>query len=153
MDAKRMLISSSAALALLAAVPARAAEEVRWSTRIRPVFEQKCAPCHGDGAPEYGEFAKDEERYKKIPKGPRMDTHAHLVHFTGWPDTGALMRRLDDGTGRKDGKPGSMYQYLGSDEAERQKNLSLFKAWGGNWTLKRFGEVTKQDLAGIQAKY
>lgn len=153
MNPKRMLTTSSAALLLLAAAPAPAAEEVRWSTHIRPVFAQRCAPCHGDGAPEYGEFAKDPERYKKIPKGPRMDTHAHLVHFTGWPDTGALMRRLDDGKGRKDGKPGSMYGYLGSDEAERQKNLALFKAWVGHWTLKRLPELTREDLAAIRVKY
>jgi len=153
MNGMRMLAWSAAALGLLGAAPATAADEVRYSTHIRPVFEQKCAPCHGDGAPEYGEFNKEKERYTKIPKGPRMDDHAHLVHFTGWPDTGALMRRLDDGKGRKGGKPGNMYPYLGSDEAERQANLKLFKAWVGNWTLKRLPELTKEELAGIKAKY
>jgi len=153
MDVMQVLARSGVALAILIAAPALAAEEVRYSTHIRAVFEQKCAPCHGQGAPEYGEFNKDEERYRKIPKGPRMDDHAHLVHFTGWPDTGALMRRLDDGKSRKDGKPGNMYQHLGSDEAERQKNLALFKAWVGKWTLKRFPELTKEELAGIRVKY
>lgn len=153
MDGKRRLGWSGALLAALAAVPARGSEEVRYSIHIRPVFEQKCAPCHGGGAPEYGDFNKDPERYKKIPQGPRMDDHAHLVHFTGWPDTGALMRRLDDGKGTRGGKPGNMYPYLGADEAERQANLGLFKAWVGHWTLKRFPQLTKEDLAGIKVKY
>lgn len=43
-------------------------------------------------------------------------------------NTGAMMRRLDDGKGAKDGKPGNMYQHLGGTEEERQKNLALFKA-------------------------
>jgi len=153
MDGMRAVTRAAAMVAMLAGGSAPAAEEVRYSTHVRPVFEQKCAPCHGDGAPEYGEFERDKKRFVAIPRGPRMDTHAHLVHFTGWPDTGALMRRLDDGKGRKDGKPGSMYEYLGADEAERQKNLALFKAWVGNWTLKRFPELSKEDLAGIRVKY
>ncbi|MBI5069489.1 MAG: cytochrome C [Deltaproteobacteria bacterium] len=138
---------------MLASAPAAAADEVRYSTHIRPIFEQKCAPCHGGDAPELGEFNRDKERYQKIPQGPKMDTHAHLVHFTGWPDTGALMRRLDDGKGKKDGKPGNMHQYLGADDAERRANLALFRAWVGNWTLKRLPELTKEELAAIRVKY
>jgi len=46
-----------------------------------------------------------------------------------------------------------MYQYLGVTEEERQKNLQMFKAWVGNWSLKRFPEMTKEDLAGISVKY
>lgn len=86
-------------------------------------------------------------------KGPKMDSYAHLVYFTGWPDTGALMRRLDDGKNTKDGKAGNMYQYLGSDDAERQKNLKLFREWVGNWVLKRWPEMTKEDMNGIKVKY
>jgi hypothetical protein len=82
-----------------------------------------------------------------------MDSYAHLVQFTAWPDTGALMRRLDDGKNTKDKKPGNMYQYLGADEAERQKNLDLFKSWVGNWVLKRWPEMTKEDVTGITVKY
>jgi len=63
------------------------------------------------------------------------------------------MRRLDDGKNTKDNKPGNMYQNLGADEQERQKNLKLFRDWVGNWTLKRFPDLTKEDLAGIQVKY
>ncbi|MCK7501111.1 MAG: hypothetical protein MZW92_71545 [Comamonadaceae bacterium] len=53
------------------------------------------------------------------------------------------MRRLDDGKNTKDGKPGNMLQYLGASDEERLKNLGLFKAWVGNWTLKRWPEITK----------
>jgi hypothetical protein len=64
-----------------------------------------------------------------------------------------MMRRLDDGQNSKDGKPGNMYQYLGDDEQERQKNLAVFKGWIGNWSLKRWAETTKDELNGIKAKY
>jgi hypothetical protein len=126
---------------------------VRYTTQIKAVFDRQCAGCHGGDAPEYGDFKKDKEKFVQQFKGPKMDSYPHLVFFTGWPDTGALMRRLDDGKGVKDGKAGNMYQYLGKDEAERQKNLRLFKDWVGNWTHKRFPELTKEDLAGIAVKY
>ncbi|MRR36663.1 cytochrome C, partial [bacterium] len=70
-----------------------------------------------------------------------------------WPDTGALMRRLDDGKNAKEGKPGNMYKHLGTTEEERQKNLALFKAWVGNWNLKKWPEVTKEELDGVKVKY
>lgn len=81
-----------------------------------------------------------------------MDTYADLVIFVGWPDTGAIMRRLDDGRNTKDGRPGNMYERLGDNEAERQKNLALFKAWVGDgaWTLKKFKDLTREDLGRIQ---
>lgn len=40
-----------------------------------------------------------------------------------------------------------------SDDIERQKNLKLFRAWVGNWTLKRFPDLTKKDLTGIKLIY
>lgn len=129
------------------------AEEIRYTTHIKQLFEQKCEGCHGSDAPEYGDFKKDKEKFLALFKGPKMAGYANLVHFTGWPDTGALMRRLDDGANTKDNKPGNMYQYLGSDDAERQKNLKLFRDWVGNWTLKRLPELTKEDLAGIKVTY
>jgi hypothetical protein len=90
-----------------------------------------------------------------------MDTYADLIFFIGWPDTGAIMRRLDDGKSVRDGKPGNMYQHLGDEEAERQKNLKLLKAWVGEdaWTLKRWtarGDipaVTKEELNKLKLKY
>ena len=129
------------------------AQEVRYTTHIKAVFDRSCAACHGSGAPEYGDFKKDKERFVSLSKGPKMDTYAHLIQFTAWPDTGALMRRLDDGAGAKDKKAGNMYQYLGSTEEERQKNLKLFKDWVGNWVLKRWPEMTKEDMTGITVKY
>ena len=63
------------------------------------------------------------------------------------------MRRLDDGKASKDGKPGNMYENLGTSEAERQKNFGLFQSWVGNWVLKRWPEITKEELGGITVKY
>jgi hypothetical protein len=93
-------------------------------------------------------------------KGPRMDSYADMIMLVGWPDTGAVMRRLDDGA-NAGGKPGNMYQFLGASEEERQKNLQIFKAWVGleGWILKRWGArgnvpaVTKEELDKIQVKY
>jgi hypothetical protein len=82
-----------------------------------------------------------------------MPCSSHLVSFVGWPNSGALMRRLDDGKGSKNGKPGNMYQHLGSDEQERQVNLVLFKKWIGTWNLKRWADISKDELSGVKAKY
>lgn len=139
-------------LAVLAA-GAAAAEDVRYTAHIKPVFDKQCAACHGADAPEYGDFKKDKEKFKAAAKGPKMDSYPHLIYYVGWPDTGAVMRRLDDGKHTKDGKPGNMYQYLGADEAERQQNLKIFKEWVGNWSAKRFPDLTKEDLAGMKVKY
>ena len=90
-----------------------------------------------------------------------MDTYSDLIYYIGWPDTGAIMRRLDDGMNTKDGKPGNMYQYLGSTESEQKKNFALFKSWVGEsaWRLNRWkarGDVpaiTKEQLDQIKVKY
>jgi hypothetical protein len=37
----------------------------------------------------------------------KMDSYRQLVNFVVWPNTGAVMRRLDDGKSAKDGKPGN----------------------------------------------
>jgi len=129
------------------------AGEVTYTSQIKQLFDANCLSCHGKNAPEHGDFKKDRDGYKKQGLGPKMDSYAHLASYAGWPDSGAIMRRLDDGKNRADGKPGNMYEYLGANEAERQRNLGLFKAWVGNWTLKRFADMTKEDLAGIEAKY
>jgi hypothetical protein len=137
------------------------AAEVTYREHIRPLWEQKCAVCHGTGSPYLGEFKKDEQKYKAMMKGPRMDTYADLIFYVGWPDTGAIMRRLDDGTKTKDGTPGNMYQYLGSTESERKTNFTLFKSWVGEtaWRLNRWkarGDVpgiSKEQLDQIKVKY
>lgn len=129
------------------------AGDVGYIKQIKPVFDSKCAVCHGADSPEYPAFKEQKKKYEELGKGPRMDTYTHLIYFIGWPDNGALMRRLDDGKNTKDGKPGNMYQHLGASEDERQKNLALFKEWVGNWTLKRWPEITKEDLNGLKLKY
>jgi hypothetical protein len=81
-----------------------------------------------------------------------MDSYASLAAFVGWPDTGALMRRLDDGANTRDGKPGNMYEHLGGDQVERQRNLALFKAWvgEGGWFLGNFDKLDKATLARMK---
>jgi hypothetical protein len=142
------------ALATLA-LPAVSAD-VTYREHIRPVWENRCAECHGPESPYAGDFEEDEARYVQDLKGPRMDSYADLVFFIAWPDTGALMRRLDDGANTADGKPGNMYEHLGESEEERQRNLALFKAWVGGdeaWILKRSGEITKEELERFELAY
>ncbi len=127
-------------------------DDVTYRKDIRPLWEQKCMACHGEGSPYLAEFDENKDKYEKLARGPRMDTYANLVTFVGWPDSGALMRRLDDGSNTKDGKPGNMYQHLGADERERQENLALFKAWVGEkgWVLKRFDELSRKELGRMR---
>lgn len=137
------------------------ADDVTYRKDIRPLWEAKCSACHGAGSPYLGEFLENQDKYKKQVKGPRMDTYADLIFFVGWPDTGAVMRRLDDGKNSKDGKPGNMYAYLGGTDEERQRNFKLFKAWVGEdaWTHKRWDAkgdmpgVSKEELAKMKLRY
>lgn len=137
------------------------AQEVTYRKNIRPLMQERCLGCHGAGSPYLGDFMENEKKFRAEMKGPRMDTYADLIFFAGWPDTGALMRRLDDGKSAQDGKPGNMYQHLGATDDERQKNLALFKAWigPGGWTLKRWNArgavpgITREELDNIKVKY
>ena len=141
-------------LSTLTLSPAVLADDVTYRKDIRPLWEQQCMTCHGASSPNLAEFEENKEKYKTLSRGPRMDTYASLAAFVGWPDSGAIMRRLDDGKHTSDGKPGNMYQYLGADEAERQRNLTLFKAWvgEGGWVLKRFEEISREELGRIKAE-
>ncbi len=150
---RTMLWCAAAAAGLWAAV-ASAGEDVTYRKDIKPLFDAKCASCHGkDSAPEKGDFKEARDKWMAAGKGMRMDTYSHLLSYVAWPDTGALMRRLDDGKATKDGKPGNMNQYLGKTDEEAAKNLALFKAWVGNWTLKRSKEIAREDLEAIRARY
>ena len=90
-------------------------------------------------------------------------SHRYLphTHFIGWPETGSVMRRLDDGKSSSDGIAGNMYQNLGATDQERQKNLNLFKQWIGKdaWKLNRWEArnktpaISKEDLNKIRVKY
>jgi hypothetical protein len=156
-----MLRTLVVSCALFGVSIAGVAADVTYRKDIRPLWEQKCAACHGASAPYLGEFMENKKKFEAQFKGPRMDTYADLVFFVGWPDTGAVMRRLDDGKSAAGGKPGNMHQYLGATDEERQKNLNLFKEWVGKdaWRLNRWkarGEVpaiTKEDMDKIKVEY
>jgi len=150
------------ALSLVAGVSVASwAEDITYRKHIRPLWLEKCSGCHGATAPYLGDFDENKKKFEAAFKGPRMDTYADLIFFVGWPDNGAIMRRLDDGKNTGDGKPGNMYQYLGATQEERQKNLNLFKEWVGMdaWKLNRWqarGKVpaiTKADMDKIKVKY
>jgi len=157
---KRVSMAVAAFLLAALTLPA-AADEVTYRKHVRPLFEERCASCHGADAPYLGDFKENKDDYVTNDTGPRMDTYADLIFFIGWPDTGAIMRRLDDGKSTKDGKPGNMNEYLGDDSQERQKNLNIFKAWVGEdaWMLKRWktrGDVpgaTKEEISKMKLKY
>lgn len=141
-------------LAVLLLSSSALADNITYRADIRPLWEKQCMACHGESSPSLANFDDSKDEYKKLQRGPRMDSHASLASFVGWPDSGALMRRLDDGTHTQDGKPGNMYVYLGASEAERQKNLALFKAWvgEGGWVLKRFKDLTREELGRMRVE-
>jgi len=124
---------------------------VTYEKDVKKIISARCVLCHGSNAPTIEEFKKDEEGFKKKMKGPRMDTYSNLIIFVNGSDTGALMRRLDDGKNIKDGKPGNMYNRLGGAEDERVANLKVIKDWVGGWTLKRKKDVTADELNAIKA--
>lgn len=156
-------MKNTLAIALLGAtlVAPALASDVTYRVNIAPLFKAQCAECHGDSAPTLADFNLDQEKFKKDKLGPRTSTYADLLQLVGWPDTGALMRRLDDGTSTADKKPGNMYKNLGETDAERAANFKLVKAWVGEeaWNLNRWakrGEVpaiTKEQLDKLQLKY
>jgi mono/diheme cytochrome c family protein len=137
------------------------ASDVTYRVNIAPLVKAQCGDCHGDNAPTLADFNLDPEKYKKEKLGPRTSTYADLLQLVGWPDTGALMRRLDDGSSSAEKKPGNMYKHLGETDADRAANLKLVKAWVGEeaWNLNRWakrGEVpaiTKEQLDKLQIKY
>ena len=138
------------------------AQDTTYRKDIKPLFDAKCTGCHGAASPTLAEFLLDQKKFAATMKGPRMDSYADMIMLVGWPDTGAVMRRLDDGkSAGAGGKPGNMYQYLGASDEERQKNLQAFKAWvgPGGWTLKRWEArggvpgISREELEKILVKY
>jgi hypothetical protein len=130
---------------------AATAGAVTYEKNVQKVISALCLFCHGGDAPTIEEFKKDEEGFKKKMKGPRMDTYASMMILVNGSDTGALMRRLDDGTNKQDGKPGNMNRHLGKTETERAENLNIIKQWIGGWTLKRKSDITGEELKAIKA--
>ncbi|GAB4215609.1 MAG: cytochrome C [Rhodoferax sp.] len=147
-------------------LPAAAADPT-WRNDIQPLFKKLCFECHAaeNNAPTMQEFKLDEEKYKKKLKvGPRLDTYEHARVLIDGTSTGAMMRRLDDGTNPyAKGKPGNMYKYLGETDEERAANLKLIKAWivgeGNQWDMNGIGQrgdmppITLEQLRRIKAKY
>ena len=125
---------------------------VTYEKDVKSIISKGCLSCHGSDAPTIEEFDKNKEGFKQKNKGPRMDTYQHLMIFVSGKDTGALMRRLDDGKNTKDGKPGNMYINLGGTDLERAKNLEIIRKWVGSWTLKRKAEITEEELRAIKAR-
>ena len=146
---------------LLAFAGSALATDVTYRGEIRTLVKAQCAECHGDKSPTLAEFLLNQEKYKEEKSGPRTDTYADLIALIGWPDTGSLMRRLDDGANTTDKKKGNMYKYLGENDAERAANLVIMKAWVGEgaWNLKRWDKrgdipaITKEELNLLKVKY
>jgi mono/diheme cytochrome c family protein len=145
-----------------AAAPATApAPAGGYRTAIAPLFKAQCAECHGPGSPTLAEFKLNEEYYKKEKLGPRTDTYENLLQIIAYTDTGALQRRLDDGSNTPDKKPGNMYKHLGETDAERAANLNVVKAWVGEgaWNLNRWAKrgdvpaITKEQLDKLKLVY
>lgn len=150
------------ATGLLAALALPAlAQDVTYRKDIRPLIKAQCSECHGDKSPTLSEFKLDEEGYKKAKEGPRTDTYEYLVTLIAYPDSGALMRRLDDGSNTPDKQPGNMYKHLGETDADRAAALKLIKAWVGEdaWNLNRWGKrgtvpgITKEQMDKLKLKY
>lgn len=129
------------------------AAEVTWQKDIKPIFDKQCAGCHGKDSPYFEEFSSDKKKWTDKSTGMRMDSYTALISFVGWPESGAIMRRLDNGSSKPDKKAGNMYENLGDNPAEREANLEKFKAWVGNWNLKRWKDVTRDELNTLKIKY
>ena len=150
----------AAAIGVFMALPT-VAQDVTYRGQIAGLIKKNCVQCHGADSPSLAEFKLAEEKFKKEKRGPSMNSYQELIQFVGWPDAGALMRRLDDGANTADKKPGNMYKQLGDTDAERAENLKVFKAWVGDgaWNLNRFEArgtvpaVTKEQLDKLKLKY
>lgn len=137
------------------------AEDTTYRKHVAPLLKAQCFECHDGNAPSLAQFKTDEEGYKKQKVGPKLDTYMDVTALIVWPDTGAFMRRLDDGSNSPDKKPGNMYKYLGETDAERQSNLTILKAWLGEqaWNLNRWQKrgdvaaITKEQLDQLKLKY
>jgi hypothetical protein len=153
--------ASGFAAALTLSLVASVVSAQTYRSHVQPLIKAQCAECHGAEAPTLAEFKLAEEKYKKEKLGPRTDTYENLLQIMVYPDSGAFMRRVDDGTSTADKKPGNMYKHLGATDAERQTNLKMLKSWVGEgaWNLNRWvakGEmpaITKEQMDKVQAKY
>lgn len=139
------------ALGTACTTPPAAPKRVTYENTIKQLTDRRCAACHGAQAPTMEAFKQDQEAYKAKNLGPRMDTYEHLMVMISGSDTGAIMRRLDDGANSKDGTPGNMYVHLGNTDTERAANLALFKQWVGSWNLKRAKDISDEERKAVLA--
>ena len=144
-----LLLATAGAMGALSA-PA-AAQPVTYENSVKKIFAERCAACHISGAPSMSEFQNNKEAWTKKFKGPSMADYKSVMVMVNGSDAGALMRRLDDGKNTKDGELGNMYNYLGSNPAERAARLDTMKKWVGNWSLKRRKELSDSELQAITA--
>ena len=107
---------SGASFAVMLLLVGNAANAQSYRSHVQPMIKVQCAECHGAEAPTLAEFKLNEEKYKKEKLGPRTDTYENLLQIVVYPDSGAFMRRVDDGTHTADKKPGNMYKHLGENE-------------------------------------
>jgi hypothetical protein len=154
-----MLKTKVAFLVLAGFAASATANELTWRKDIGPMVAAKCGACHGATAPEFNDWMLlGDDKRKTV--APRIDTYPNFMTYVVWPGTGAMMRRLDDGKAAG-GKPGNMYQYLGTSDEERAKNLKTIKDWLGDgaWNLNRWTKrgddtgITKEQLDKVKAKY
>jgi mono/diheme cytochrome c family protein len=150
MNTPHRLACLAALLLGLGALPA-AAESVTYQNGISQLFKDRCLECHGSDAPSMAEYKADKEKYKKEKLGPRMDSYENVMLMVNGSETGAMMRRLDDGSNHAEKKPGNMYKHLGKSDEERAANLAKVKQWIGGWTLKRANEISEDERKAILA--
>jgi hypothetical protein len=148
---KGMFIAVSFFMVMMGFAVGEEKEVVTYEKDVKPIISKGCLSCHGSNAPTIEEFGKNKEGFKQKNKGPRMDTYENLMILVNGKDTGALMRRLDDGKKNPNGKPGNMYLWLGKTDSERVENLNIIKKWVGHWTLKRKHEMTDEEIKLIKA--
>lgn len=154
MNGKKLVLSAlGLALFLILAACSQNEEnaQVTYKSDVKGILQQNCLTCHGSDAPSLAEFKTDEEKYKGLMKGPRMDNYDDLIILVNGDDSGAFMRRLDDGKNKDDGKPGNMYNNLGKTEEVRQERLATLKKWVGSWNLKKSKDLTPEERAAITA--
>jgi len=158
---KERVMRGTAVIFVLSAgiITSAGAQELTWRKDIQPIIAANCAACHGANQPGFAEWNVQRVNDKNL--APQLVTYAYFMNHVIWPETGAIMRRLDDAKASPGGKPGNMYVYLGSSDAERAKNLQTIKAWLGEgaWNLNRWQKrgdtpaISKEQLDKIKAKY
>lgn len=147
-----------------AAVALPSLAEITYTKDVAKIIKARCSECHSAeaGSPNLQEFLKNVDKFAKKDKvGPRYDTYEHLLMVIAYPDPGAFMRRLDDGSNKEDKKPGNMYEKLGDTPAERAANLAIIKEWvgPGAWNFNhweadpKLPAITKEQMNKIKALY